>query len=120
MTTTLLEEVRAALPRRIRAVELNDPVLTAFGDDWSLTLMCPWRVEGPGWGYTWESESLEDDVWDLVGHDVVGVTAASPDLVDPVFELDGDIRVVVSADTDLDPWTLRLPNLIVVGSMAQE
>jgi hypothetical protein len=32
--------------------------------------------------------------------------------------LDGGIRIEVHADTDLDPWVLRLPGLIIVGRKA--
>ena len=53
-----------ALPLTIQGVEVMDPVLTLFGDGWSLTLMCPWTVEGPGISSSWESEDLEDVVWD--------------------------------------------------------
>ncbi len=44
---SVLGEVTSLLPLVIRAFELTDPVLTLFGDDWSLTLMCPRTVDGP-------------------------------------------------------------------------
>ena len=47
MTYDVLDAIRADLPRQIRGLEVNDPVLTLYGDDWSLTLMCPWEVRGP-------------------------------------------------------------------------
>ncbi len=74
--------------------------------------MCPWKVEAPGVGFGWESESIEDEAWELVGHSLLSV---SPTDVDPVFELSGGFFIRVSADTDLDPWTLRLPQVVVVG-----
>ena len=109
---------QAALPRTIRGIEFNDPVLSMHGEEWSLALRCPWRIDGPGRSYTWESETIEDDAWDLIGHSVVAVSSDSPDMVDPVFVLDGGIRIEVHADTDLDPWVLRLPGLIIVGRKA--
>ncbi|HWM56964.1 MAG TPA: hypothetical protein VNO83_03935 [Pseudonocardia sp.] len=110
---------QAALPRTIRGIEFNDPVLSMHGEEWSLALMCPWRIDGPGRSYTWESETIEDDAWDLSGHSLVAVSSDSPDIVDPVFVLDGGIRIEVHADTDLDPWVLRLPGgLIIVGRKA--
>ncbi|MBW9210518.1 hypothetical protein KV100_12725 [Mumia sp. zg.B21] len=103
-----------ALPLTIRGIEVTDPVLTLFGDDWSLTLMCPWTVEGPGVSSSWESENLEDEVWDLVGREITSLTAG-PDVIDPTFHLSGDIDLAVRADSDLDPWTLMIPGLVVTG-----
>ena len=84
LTDDVLEAIRADLPRQIRGLEVNDPILTLYGDDWSLTLMCPWKVEAPGGGFGWESESIEDEAWELVGHSLLSV---SPTDVYPVFEL---------------------------------
>lgn len=42
-----------SLPLAIRGFELTDPVLTIFGDSWSLNLMCPWVVEGPSVSFSW-------------------------------------------------------------------
>jgi hypothetical protein len=113
--TTTLNEARATLPRAIRAVEFADPVLTIIGEEWSLNLMCPWQIEGPDWSYTWESETIDDDAWELVGHNLIGILSPTPDILDPVFEFDGGIRLSVLADSDIDPWVLRLPGLIIVG-----
>lgn len=103
-----------ALPLTIQGVEVMDPVLTLFGDGWSLTLMCPWTVQGPGISSSWESEDLEDEVWDLVGHQITSLTAG-PDVIDPTFHLSGEIGLAVQADSDLDPWTLMIPGLVVTG-----
>ena len=82
--------------------------------------MCPWEIRGPDGGFTWESESIEDEVWELVGHSLLSVSAMDVDLVDPVFDLSGGISIRVSADTDLDPWTLRLPHVVLVGRQGAE
>ena len=34
MTVTTLEEARAALPRTVRGIEFNDPVLSMHGEQW--------------------------------------------------------------------------------------
>jgi hypothetical protein len=115
MTDDVAEAIRTDLPRQVRGLEVNDPVLTLYGDDWSLTLMCSWKVEGPGGGFGWESESIEDEAWELVGRSLLSV---SPTDVDPVFQLSGGFSITVFADTDLDPWTLRLPHALVVGRHA--
>ena len=120
MTYDVLDAIRADLPRQIRGLEVNDPVLTLYGDDWSLTLMCPWEVRGPDGGFSWESKSIEDEAWELVGHSLLSVSAMDADLVDPVFDLSGGISIRVSADTDLDPWTLRLPHVVLVGRQGAE
>lgn len=111
---SILGAVTSALPLVIRGFELTDPVLTVFGEEWSLTLMCPWTVDGPDVKTSWESEHLEDEAWELLGRAIVGVLA-DEDVVDPTFLLTGDVELSVDADTDLDPWTLTLPTIVVTG-----
>jgi hypothetical protein len=77
--------------------------------------MCPWEISGPDGRVTWESESIEDEVWELVGHSLLSVSSTDLDLVDPVFEVSGGISIKVCADTDLDPWTLSLPHVMLIG-----
>ena len=82
----------------IRGLEVNDPVLDPHGDDWSLTPRgAPGRSAGWTGGVTWESESIQDEVWELVGHSVPSVSSTDLDLVDPVFEVSGGISIKVSA-----------------------
>lgn len=115
MSESTLDLMRAALPVQIREIAVHDPFLGLYGDGWALNLMCPYRIDGPGWHVFWESDDIEDPCWDLIGHSIVGVEADDPEVVDPTFLLDGGIRVIVRADTDLEPWTLSLPDLFVVG-----
>jgi hypothetical protein len=118
MTDSTLARIRAALPLKIRGIEVNDPALTLYGEDWSLNLSCPWRIVGSEWSVSWESDDIEDTCWDLVGHSIVSVTSEDGAAMDPVFGVDTDITVSVFADTDLDPWVLRLPDLVIVGQTA--
>ena len=106
--------ITAALPLTIRAVELQDPVVVLIGDRWSLTLMCPWYLDTPGRSVSWESQDLDDEVGDLVGQEIVQVSAG-PDVIDPTFHLSGGMTPTVRADSDVDPWTLILPELVVTG-----
>ncbi len=111
---SVLGAITSALPLAIRGFELTDPVLTLFGDTWSLNVMCPWTVDGPEVTTSWESDNIEDEVWELVGQSIVDVIAG-PDVVDPTFLLSGNTKLTVHADTDLDPWTLSLPTIVVTG-----
>lgn len=108
------DTIAKALPLTIRGVEVTDPVVTLIGDGWSLTMACPWTIAGPDLDFSWESEDLEDQVWDLIGCDIEALTAG-PDALDPTFRLSGDIALRIHADSDLDPWTLMLPGLVVTG-----
>ena len=106
--------ITAALPLLIRGLEVTDPVLTLFGDGWSLNLMCPWNVVATGFATSWLSADLEDEVWELIGQSIIGVTSGS-EAIDPIFHLSGGGDLVLHADTDLDPWSLMLPDVTIVG-----
>lgn len=105
-----------ALPLVITGLAVTDPILTLFGDGWSLNLMCPWSVAGGGIATSWWSARLEDEAWELIGRSIVGVTSG-PDVIDPTLHLSGGAELRIWADTDLDPWALALPSIVVVGRM---
>lgn len=115
MTISAVAAIRSALPLRIDEVSYSDPVLGLSGDGWWLSLMCPWLVTGPDLRYSWDSDTVEDDAWDLVGHSIVAVSFAEDVTVDPVFEIEGGISLAVRADSDWDPWTMQVPGLVVIG-----
>lgn len=112
---TTLGEIAGALPLVVQGVEVNDPVLTLFGEGWSLTVMCPWALTGSGFATTWESENIEDDVWNLIGLSIVAVSADDSSVIDPTFVLDSDVKLAIHADTDCAPWAIKLPGVVVVG-----
>jgi hypothetical protein len=120
VTTEFLAAVRPSLPLRIAEVAYSDPTVSLLGRQWSLTLVCRWRLESPtGPWFSWDDDHVEDLVWELAGHSITGVERReSSD--DPVFLLDGGLRLVVIADTDPDPWILRLADLVIVGGRAAE
>ncbi|MGH3490135.1 MAG: hypothetical protein ACRDP8_19780 [Actinopolymorphaceae bacterium] len=73
---------------------------------------------GPESTISWESDDVEDGAWDLVGLALESVSSGDPDLIDPVFHFRGDLELEVRADTDLDPWTLTIPGLVITGRRA--
>lgn len=104
-----------ALPLTVLRFEVNDPVVNLIGDSWSLTLMCPWAIHRPDTEFDWESRDLERRIQGLVGRTLVAVDADSDELIDPVFLLDDGTSIHVFADTDLDPWTMGLPEIMLIG-----
>ncbi|KGM13802.1 hypothetical protein [Cellulomonas bogoriensis] len=75
-----------ALPARVEGVEVQDPILTMFGEGWAMTIACPWegvRKLGPAVAFEFSSGTL-----------------------------------IVTPDTDVDPWVLQLPGGLVVGGKA--
>lgn len=107
------DELLQALPARVLGVEVQDPVLVLFGDDWSLTVACPWEGNVGGIGLSWEDRELEDRAWDLVGQDLVAVRQQAGSVR---FEFSA-ATLVATPDTDLDPWVLRLPGGLMVGRL---
>lgn len=100
-----------ALPVRVRGVEVQDPVLTLFGDEWSFTIACPWEGEIGGRAVSWEDDDLEGRAWDLVGAELVSVRQEG---AVARFGFSAGF-LLVSPDTDVDPWVLRLPGGLLVG-----
>lgn len=121
----MIEELNSALqpllPLKIGWVEYTDPVLTLGGDGWSLSLACPWRlVSGTSVVSAWDDVDVEDSSWDLVGHQITNAgSRIEENREDPAFSLTGELRLEVLADSDLDPWVLRLPSQTLVGRSQQ-
>lgn len=86
---------------------MNDPVLAVYGDEWSLTVMCPWKLTGPGLATDWESDLIEVDALTLVARTLESICAAGDVAVDPRFQFSGGVELAVRADTDLDPVGAR-------------
>lgn len=116
---TVLGKIMSSLPLLVRGVEVNDPILTLYGEEWSLTVMCPWTLTGSGFVTSWESENIEDDAWSLIGLSIVAVSAVHPSAIDPIFVLEGDVELAIHADTDYDPWALTLPDVVIVGMQGE-
>lgn len=112
--TDFYEQLAGVVPLQVREVEFDDPLVTIFGADWSLNLSCPWDLVTTQGTVGWEDPRLEDAVWDLVGLWLRRIGWS--DDGNPIFVFDQDYRVVVHAETDIDPWALRVPDFVFVGS----
>ena len=62
---------------------------------------------------SWEDDDVEDRAWDLVGMELMSVDNGSAGEID--FHLT-EATLRVRPDSDLDPWVLRLPSYIAVGT----
>jgi hypothetical protein len=97
------------LPMRIRSAAWSDPTLTVAGDEWALAITSPWRIATPqGVSVYPSSPTALDDVWDLIGLDVVELEPLLNSLpVDPVLVFSDSRRLEVFCDSDWDPWYFR-------------
>lgn len=107
-------DILTALPVRVRGTEVQDPILTLFGEGWALTIACPWEGSIGGRALYWEDDDIEDRSWDLVGEDLLAVRQVGPAVE---FEFSAG-SLIATPDTDLDPWVLSLPGGLMVGRTA--
>ena len=126
---SMLDIALSALPLRIAYAELSpDPILVLRGPGWGSNFMCNWVLQGDGHridrNYDGDVVHDEDEILTandlefLLGREVVGITS-NPDMIDPVFHISGGLDLVVHADTPVDPWMLRLPDITLVGTAAK-
>jgi hypothetical protein len=111
------DAILRALPLRVTEVNYNDPTLVLIGEDWSLALTCPWVITGPTSTYDWESDSVEDQAWELIGHDIESVAYETDILEDPQFRFSGGITLTITADDDWDPWVMNVSGRWFVGGV---
>lgn len=104
-------ELLQTLPRRVLGVEVQDPILTLYGEQWSLTVFGPWEGTLHGRTLVWEEDDLEDWSWDLIGQDLLTVREEDTLIR---FEFSAG-SLVVTSDSDWEPWVLRLPAGVLVG-----
>lgn len=116
MTDDLIQFLSRQLPLKVDSVEVEDPIVTLIGAVWSLSLACPWELLDSEVVLTaWDRSDAGDAIWDLVGRELVDVQRAR-NFVDPIFRFCGDIDLAIAADTDLDPWVLRVAGRTFVGT----
>ncbi|GAA0973651.1 hypothetical protein ENKNEFLB_00441 [Nocardioides aquaticus] len=108
--------LREALPLQIRGTETTDPVVTLFGESWSLTLWCDWTVESMSLSSS--SPDLEDRVWDLVSLSIVGLEVVEN--VGPIFRLSSGHQLALMEGDDEEPWVMQIPGLIITGGTRSE
>ena len=106
----------------VHRVDVNDPTLVLVGDGWSVGLFCPWQVRHAGQVLLdSEDEALDEEAPRAEVHQVVVHTLLQvAEVLDgpetgPRFLFDGEVEVVVDADTDTDPWTCRIGGHVFVG-----
>lgn len=114
--TAALTDASDALPLRVREVIPSSTNFVVSGIDWNLMVMCPVRFWTREAVLGWESSDLEDRLWDLVGQQLESIQVVHGD---PVFGFSGGYKIEVFADTDIDPWVLRVPGSIVVGQIPE-
>lgn len=112
-----LEEASRQLPLQVREVLPGDLELVVSGSTWSLTILCPMQLRTPSAVFEWDSQGLADAVWELIGLNLEAIEAVRGN---PLFKFEGGYVIAVRADTDFDPWVLRVPGLILVGTMPRE
>lgn len=119
----MIDELRAAvfalLPLRVDGLEFNGPVVVLTGPNWSLSIVCPWRlIRGSALVTSIEDPGAEARLRELVGATIidVGTQADRETARDPVFVFADGARLELFADTDLDPWVMRLSDKTFVGS----
>jgi hypothetical protein len=121
VTEDMHDAVSRLLPLRVEEVDYNDPMVVLAGPHWSLSVACPWRLmRGDKLVTSYGDEGAGEILAGLVGNEVValGPVASSRVLGDLQVSLGDGSVLDVFADTDLDPWVLRLPEHTFVGTVS--
>jgi hypothetical protein len=119
----MIDERRASvsviLPLRVDELEFSDPVVVLAGPNWSLSIVCPWRLTRKSVLVTSiDDPGAEARLRELVGASIIDVVSQSSGgaSADPVLVFADGARLEIFSDTDLDPWVMRLPDKTFVGS----
>lgn len=119
MIDKIREALSPLLPLKLEEVEYNDPMVVLSGPGWSLSVACPWRLMREGRLETsYGDDGAAAAIDGLVANAVVALRAGdgSSSPGDIQIALDDGAVLDVFADTDLDPWVLRLPDHTFVGT----
>lgn len=110
---------RQALPLLVSSCELMEFNMNFAGEGWHLNAVCDFEIEVAGHIVTDESapEELREVERNAIGRSIVSIES-NPDMDDPTFYLDDGTRITLAADPDdpYEPWTLRVPNITLLGS----
>lgn len=122
----MIAEIDGYIKRRdglvIQDVEVNDPTVVLIGEDWSLAIVCPWRLLLDGTEIApWEARDSGNAFFTLIGHTIVTVSGSEDEAHPnaPIFEISGGYILEIEPDTDLDPWVLRTSGMTYVGSLGR-
>ncbi len=111
----LVAELDNHLPLRIDSAQFSMDCLSLRGSEWSLTIHCPWRfTSGTSLWFSWSDDNAVDLVKQLENHNIVR-TRMIDNGTDPAFLTSLGPELQLFADTDWDPWVLRVPDTIYVG-----
>ena len=110
---------RHALPLLVSSCELMEFNMNFAGEGWHLNATCDFQIEVAGHILTDESapEELREIERNAVGRSIISIES-NPDMDDPTFYLDDGTRISLKADPDdpYEPWTMRIPNITLLGS----
>jgi hypothetical protein len=106
-------ELLEALPVRVKGVGDQGLTLNMFGDQWALTFMSSWEgtICGRAISDHYDDDYINERALDLIGQDLVAVRQEG---LSVRFEFSA-ASLVVTPDSDYEPWVLSLPIGIVVG-----
>lgn len=115
--TGIRNDVASVLPLLVTGVGITaDVFFNVYGEGWALGINCNWVIlKGDEHVATWDSDEVEmrTAVNSLKGKSIISVDI-DDDIFDPIFYFDEDIKVIVQADTDLDPWVFRAEGMPIV------
>jgi hypothetical protein len=120
MDHELTNFINGRLPLRIDLLDYNDPVYVLVGDDWSLSVACPWRLVRDDQVVTSiDDPDAERHLNECVGRSInaVAVVRGRGGESQPVLALDDGSRLEVLPDTGLDPWVMRMSGQSFVGHL---
>ena len=104
----LVSTITPLLPVTVEAFNWNDPFMRLSSERWHLVVSCPWELShGEDVVLTCDSLNVEEGLAGMVGRRLNAISVAS-NRIDPVFHFDDSIVLAVAADTDLDPWVMRV------------
>ncbi|MGW9263141.1 hypothetical protein [Gordonia terrae] len=120
---TTLEIVRYALPLHITRCDLTDHSLHLGGSEWHLNATRPYTITVAERRYSDDSAlgELKNLSSRLIGMTLTTIES-NDDMDDPSVFLDDGTRISVTADPNdsYEPWTMRVPGILLVGSSPAE
>ena len=122
MIAAMREAVRQLGGLTIERATFEDPVLSLGGTGWSLNCVSAWRlIDRSGTLVVgWSDSRAPSVVAQLVGQRIVDLDRQGVlSEFDPALSLSGGDVLEVFADHPVDPWVLRLPDMIFVGSPSE-
>lgn len=118
--TRATEVFDALLPVPINRAEIEGPTLLVGGPTWSLSVTCDWRwVKADGQVVSESIPGADDEIWDLVGEEIVAVRWCGPKMLgqDPSFTFASGGVLDIFSHAAFDTWVIHTPTLVLVGPL---